>query len=277
MIRGAVEQVMSNRVSGWIYSPVTDLKGSTLLAFVDDVCVGAGKVNILRQDLADAGLGDGRFGYSFPVALSRPTDGMRLVVKLDGSDAMLKQNASRVQGAPLAAAKAPTGALALPPPVLHWMRGRGWLGQSEYDFLRYFSQLGIYDRTLTVPVERPDRVEVELRDEAQAVADILGLVCMREPKLERVTVPGAGDIAALREKKGGHGDAPPIVALWARERARLDVVEGSHLQEATTDASPAVEYTLGPDRLLILDTRCTLRLDAAAPPSGIDVFLISEA
>ncbi|WP_421995231.1 hypothetical protein [Roseococcus sp.] len=280
MIRGAVEQVVSNRVSGWVYSPIADLKGSTLLAFVDDVCVGAGQIDVFRQDLADAGLGDGRFGYSFAVSLNDAADSGRLVVKLEGSDALLKQGSSRVQSALLAAPAAPVGTLALPAPVLHWMRNRAWLGQSDYDFLRYFSQLGIYDRTLTMSVERPDRIDVELKDPAEAAADILGLVCMRDPQLIRMTVETASDIADLAAANNGPG-TPPIVALWARERARLDVIEGSHLADAAgQDAAPAraaVEYSLGPDRLLFLDTRCTFGTGSGAPASGIDVFLVGGA
>jgi hypothetical protein len=277
MIRGAVEQVQGSRVSGWIYSAAVDLRGATLLAFVEDACVGAGKVDILRQDLADAGLGDGRFGYSFPVTLAHPSDGTRVVVKLEGSDAMLKQASSRILGVAAQAPKPPPGTLGLPLASLHWMQRRGWLNQSEFDFLRFFAQLGVYDRSLSVPDEKPDRVEVELTDPAVAASDLLELIHIGTVEAVRVTLPSAGDIPGALKNIAG---ATSIVAIWSRERARLDVVEGSHTNPLTQDDSaptkPPVDYALGPDRLLFLDARCVFGQTATPPSSGIDVFVFAE-
>lgn len=274
MIRGAIEQVQGGRVSGWIYSPAVDLRGATLLAFVDEACVGAGKVDILRQDLFEAGLGDGRFGYSFPVTLAAPSDETRLIVKLEGSDALLKQSASRIQGFGNLVPKPPPGALGLPLGSLQWMQGRGWLTQSDYDFLRFFGQLGVYDRTLAAPVERPDRIDVEFKDPALAAAELMGLIHLGNVEPPQIKVVAAGDIpAALKEC----AKSSSIVALWSQERARLDIVEGSHLSPSSGDpsehAKPAVEYALGPDRLLFLDVRCIFGRTAPAPKSGIEVFI----
>jgi hypothetical protein len=277
MIRGAVEQVQGNRVSGWVYSPTVDLRGSTVLAFVDDLCVGAGKVDIFRQDLVDAGLGDGRFGYSFPVALARPSDGIRLVVKLEGSDALLKQAASRIQGLSVQAPKPPVGALALSLHSLQWMQRRGWLRQSDYDFLRYFAQLGVYGRPLSAPAEKADRGETRIPDPAETAEELMSLINLCSVDPPRVKVPAVGDIPAVLAK---YPTATTIVALWSKERASLDVVEASHLHpsipEGDQPAKPAVEYPLGPDRLLFLDTRAVFGRTAMAPPGGIDVFIFTE-
>jgi hypothetical protein len=275
MLRGAIEQVQGNTVGGWIYSPAVDLRGFTVLAFLDSLCVGGGKVDVQRSDLAEAGLGDGRFGFSFPVTLPTPADGKRLIVKLEGSDALLMQAASRIVAVGGQAPKPPQGALGLSLETLQWMQGRGWLSQSDYDFLRFFRQLGVYDRTLSVPVERPDRIEAELRDPAQAAAELMGLMQLGSIEPARVNVPSAGDIAALLKKQGSTSS---IVALWSRDRARLDVVEGSHLTQAAQipggSSKPPVEYALGPDRLLFVDARCTFgELALTPPPRGIDVFL----
>jgi len=272
MLRGAIELVQGNTVAGWIYSPSVDLRGLTVLAFVDSACVGGGKVDVKRNDLADAGMDDGRFGFHFPVTLTDPSDDKRLVVKLEGSDAVLVQAKSRIVGLGGQGARPPQGALGLTLETLQWMQGRGWLSQSDYDFLRFFRQLGVYDRTLAAPVERPDRVEVELRDPAQVAAELMGLMQMGSVEPVRVNLPSAGDVAGFLKREG---KAASVIALWSRERARLDFVEGSHLAQADRAPTRApVEYALGPDRLLFIDARCTFGEQMLPPPaSGIDVFL----
>ncbi|MBB3900507.1 hypothetical protein [Roseococcus suduntuyensis] len=271
MLRGAIEKVQGNTVGGWIYSPSVDLRGLTVLAFVDSLCVGGGKVEIKRNDLAEAGLDDGRFGFSFPVTLADPADGKRLIVKLEGSDALLVQATSRIVGAAGPAPKLPQGALGMTLETLQWMQGRGWLSQSDYDFLRFFRQLGVYDRTLTIPVERPDRLEADVRDPAHAVGELMGLMHLGSVETVRVNLPSTGDVAAFLKKQG---TMPSVIALWARERARLDIVEGSHLQADRASSKASVEYALGPDRLLFIDARCTFGEQMLPPPpSGIEVFL----
>jgi hypothetical protein len=86
MLRGSLEFVSPAIVSGWIYSPVAEVRNHLVLAFVDQTCVGQGRVEFFRQDLASAGLGDGFLGFHFPVTLEHPRDALRIVVRLDGSD-----------------------------------------------------------------------------------------------------------------------------------------------------------------------------------------------
>ncbi|WP_424810408.1 hypothetical protein [Roseococcus sp. YIM B11640] len=274
MLRGSIEQVLSDRVSGWIYSSASNLQGATLLAYVDDECVGAGKVDVFRQDLADAGLGDGRFGYSFPVSLLKPDDGTRLIIKLEGSDALLKQAQSRIEGT-LAKAE-PTGALGLPQDTVNWMRRRAWLSQSDYDFLRYFAQLGIYDRSLASRVETAERIDANMMDPAELAKELFALLALRETAVERVTVKAIGDVANITADRIRAG-LSPIVALWSRERGRVDVIEGSHKDSALQELGKApVDYSLGPDRLVFLDARAAFGSKGSAGKSGLDVFFAKD-
>ena len=96
MIRGAIETAEGKLVSGWIYAPSQSLRNHLVLAFSGGRCVGTGKVDIYRRDLADAGLGDGFCGFHFPIVLEAGEHPASVVIKLADSDLALLQQASRV-------------------------------------------------------------------------------------------------------------------------------------------------------------------------------------
>jgi hypothetical protein len=278
MIRGAIENVTRNRVYGWVWSPDAAVSGRTVLAFLDDVCIGAGKVEDFRQDLRDAGLGDGIAGFNFDLTYPNPADAPRVVVRLEGSDASLIQKRSRVmppgQGAGPARPARQVASLS----SLQWMRARGWLSQSDYDFLRFFRQLGVYDRSLVVPQERPGG-EPELLDPAEVARNLLLLHRMDEGEVKRETLAAARDWRRLAEQQEAATGPGAVVALWSRARGRLPVVEGSHSQAALVapDAEPpaGIDYALGPDRLLFLDARSALGPGAQFPPGGAEAFFVT--
>ncbi len=96
MIRGAIEVAQEKLVSGWIYSSEVALRGTLLLAFSGKRCVGSGRVEIFRQDLFDAQLGDGYCGFHFPVVLQTGEHPASIVVRPADCDAALIQAASRI-------------------------------------------------------------------------------------------------------------------------------------------------------------------------------------
>ncbi len=96
MIRGAIEWAGAGSIRGWIFSPEAGLRGRTLLAFLDGQCVGAGEIGLFREDIRDAGLGDGYSGFEFDIVLDDPADAPRVVVALDWCDAVLMQRNARV-------------------------------------------------------------------------------------------------------------------------------------------------------------------------------------
>jgi hypothetical protein len=280
MIRGAIENVTRNRVYGWIWSPDAVLAGRTVLAFLDDVCIGAGKIEEVRQDLKDAGLGDGRAGFNFDLTYPNPVDAPRVVVKLEGSDALLMQRRSRVM--PPGAGATPARPVRQPPTLssLQWMRARGWLSQSDYDFLRFFRQLGVYERSLVVPQERPERSEPQLSDPSETAKNLLMLHRMEEGEVRREALAAPRDWRRMAETQEAASGPGVMLALWSRNRAKLPVVEGSHLQGSLVapDAEPpsGVDYAIGPDRLLFLDGRCVLGPAANFPLGGVEVFFLAN-
>jgi hypothetical protein len=278
MLRGAIEGVTRNRVYGWIWSPDAPMQGRRVLAFLDEACIGAGTVEEFRPDLKEAGLGDGIAGFNFDLTYPDPADAPRVTVRLDGSDALLVQRRSRVvaAGAAGGAARPPEKRAAASMASLQWMRARGWISQSDFDFLRFFRQLGVYDRTLVVQTDRPDRPDVALQDPFETARHLLLLLRMEEAEVKREAVATARDYRATTEQIELASGPGVAVALWSAQRARLPIIEGSHTREdlVAPDAEPppAVEYTLGPDRLLFLDARCALGPGASLPPGGVQLF-----
>jgi hypothetical protein len=281
MIRGAIENVTRNRVFGWLWSPDVTLLGRTVLAFLDDACIGAGKIEGFRQDLKDAGLGDGQAGFNFDLTYPNPADAPRVTVKLEGSDVVLVQRRSRIMP-PGAGASAAARTTRQGPSLtsLQWMRARGWLTQSDYDFLRFFRQLGVYERSLVVPQERPERADAQLLDPGETARGMLMLHRMEEAELRREALAAPRDWRRLAEQQEAAAGPGAMIAVWSRSRARIPVVEGSHQQASLVapDAEPpaGVDYAVGPDRLLFLDGRCALGAGAAFPPGGLEGFVLAS-
>src|SRR5713101_4760963 len=85
MLRGAIDYATPSRLGGWVFSEAVSLRDHTVLAYLGEVCIGTGQIDKFRQDLADAGLSDGFLGFNFAIALDRPADLARVVIRLDGS------------------------------------------------------------------------------------------------------------------------------------------------------------------------------------------------
>ena len=97
MIQGAIEVANKLTVQGWLYCSALPLRGTVVLAFVDDRCVGSGTIDLFRQDLKEAGLGDGYSGFAIPIMLSNPTEVKSLVVRIENSDLTLLQKGASVR------------------------------------------------------------------------------------------------------------------------------------------------------------------------------------
>ena len=278
MLRGAIDYATSSRLGGWLFSEAVSLRDHTVLAYLDDFCIGTGRIDKFRQDLADAGLSDGFLGFNFPIALDLPEDLGRVVIRLDGSDAIILQPNSRITtaapeasgiGTPL-----PTHRLA----SVKWMREHGWLDQNEYDFLHCVHQIGVYDRMLHQPRRNGANPAPSIADVSTVARELLELYYMEAVELQRETFPSITDLVRFLD----HGDwmarPEPVVALAASERSRIAVVEGSHrdreLRVATTDEATEapIEYVLSADRLLFINARCLFRAAGPAPLTGLELF-----
>lgn len=253
MIRGAIDYTSPERIGGWIYSPENELRGRTVLAFVDNACVGAGSIDQFREDLAQAGLGDGFIGFNFGITPAKEEDLGRLIVKIEGSDFALLQSDSVVAGAAAMAGTASAADRSIA--SIEWMRTQGWLDQPEYDFLKFLRQNGIYDRSLRRPRTATALGGVDEPD--VAAANLFSLLSQRPARPEAYTFGDAEDFAVGRNELLAIL-AEPIVAIWSATAGELLVVEGSHIESADKGRSlmGGIGHSFGPDRLLFIDLRC---------------------
>jgi hypothetical protein len=252
MIKGSIEEVTTNSVAGWIFVEGTRTRDRHVLAFLDKECIGSGQVELFRQDLADAGLDDGFLGYRLRIREIEPKDTRRVTIRLEGSDAVLLQADSRLSDTPGEATKAP---LQLRPEAsLQWMLERGWLGQAEYDFLKFIDRFGIYERSMVVPKTADGAPSPSLLDPRAVTKSMLELYAMSEIELTSHNFKSFDDLSREIRRLAEEDGAVPVVALFSTERIRFGVGEGSHLSGAGEGEIPSllVDYACGPDRLLFL-------------------------
>ncbi len=278
MLRGAIDLATPTRLGGWVFCEGVSLRDHTVLAYLDDICIGTGRIDKFRQDLADAGLGDGLLGFNFAIGLEQPEDLARVVIRLDGSDAVILQSQGRIAAAALepkaAVLPLPTHRLA----SVKWMREHGWLDQGEYDFLNCMQQFGVYDRMLRQP--RAKAADPPAAASAATVAsELLELYYMDTIELQRETLASVSDVASYLGPDNPKMTRPdPIVVLSAPERCRVGVAEGSqrdrppHLIMPTKSVEASIEYVLGPDRLLFMNARCLFQAVGPAPIGGLELF-----
>ncbi len=280
MIRGAIEVAQRTRVAGWLYSATTPLRDNTVLAFVGTRCVGAGKVERFRQDLLDAKLGDGYCGYDFPIKLAEGESASAVIVRMQFSDMALLQPASRVSGDDDAAASSAPDLGPIPPAGVSWMLDKGMLEQPEYDFLKSIQSAGAYERGLRAAKRGAAPAGAPAAPTPEGVAsDLLGLFMLGEPNIVRSSIAAISDLTAKPALLRSAG--APVAALWSQDRVRIRLEERSHLDgraQGETIAEPqsgAIEYSFGPDRLLLLHRDCRFAAQGPAPVSGITLFTVA--
>jgi hypothetical protein len=269
MIKGSIENVSTEYATGWIYSEARSLRDATVLAFSGERCIGAGTVNTFRQDLANAGLGDGYLGFHFPISLPDGMEPASVVVRLDNAEAVLLQRGSRVTGAEAATrAKEPSPEDVLQ--QLRWLRRRNSITASEYEFLRGLTRFGVYELPLDVAVPG---AAVTGADIAACAQKMLELSILNEITLDIACADDGDDMRRKIESVRAAEDRLTHIGIWSPVPARIGVVEGGHLDKAaTTDAAGAVDYHLDPSSILIFHSRCAISLRPGVSYDGIQIL-----
>lgn len=271
MIRGSIELVTNDNIQGWIFSEDGKIRERTLLAFQGDLCVGAGRVNTFRADLADAGMGDGHLGFAFPISVPASEIGS-VVLKLEGSDAILVQHGAKVStlAGPVRGLERTDVRAKLS--SLKWALKHGRIAQNDFDFLRILWSTGVYERGL---VRRNSADDALVTDKAAtAAAGLLEAYVQSDAQITTTRVSDAAEFARELARVAGSADAP-VLALHTRERAALRVLEGSHVTESGSEggarASHFVDYPLSPENLLVLDARVAAEL-VLSDGASVDVM-----
>jgi hypothetical protein len=272
MLRGAIDLIHPDRIGGWIYSETGSVGGLTMLAFVDGTCVGSGAVEVFRKDLAEAGLGDGHLGFSFPISLPNSEDLNRVIVRLDGSDLVLLQSTSKIVATKTADSFKP---LIHSSDSIEWMRSSGWLAPAEFTFLKYVQQIGAYDYSLRQP-KSTNQQSTDLVDPLVAAQPMFDLLFLRRALIVDIGVP-ASESANLIDLVLAATKRPlPIVAVTCFDVGSISVLEGSQSDgQAPESLLGAVDYPYGPDRLLFLNLNCVFSVRPG--PSSASLRILAAA
>lgn len=272
MLRGYIEQVTPELISGWLYSDMGPLEGRRVLAMLDGTCIAVGTIEFFRQDLFDAGLGDGKLGFHFPLPKMRRADLARVTIRLEASDTDLLQAGTRVAG-PGGSDEGATGPVAglpdLPDASIRWMRARGWLAAREEEALLSLRRSGVCTWMLDAASPREDQ-------EAEA----LTLLALRRVAPERQDVASLDIVVALCQRAMEEADPAraPLVALWCETPGEIGVAEASHRATAPEAGTAAlddllIDYVFGPDRLLLLHQAC--RFVPRPRPGGAPLLVVT--
>lgn len=266
MLIGAVENVTPEEVSGWMYSQAADLHGSLALAFVDGACVGSGRVELFRQDLADAGLSHGKLGFHFPISLPAEDAAGRLVVGLERCEAVFLQRGSKVVGQPEERERALVGGELPGAETVSWLRARGAVSEAEADFLGRLGEFGVAAWPLrSGRGDAKDKAAAARQEAASAIVQLCGLARARAASAE---FAGAEGLAAALEAEDHPISRAGLLLFGSDRTLNLTVVEGSHRTHRRALIADALDrgirYAAEPACLLAVHRRCAFRLEAPA-------------
>jgi hypothetical protein len=252
MFRGAIENVTDNAVSGWVYSDKLRVTGQTLLAFANNVCVGSGKVGLHRQDLEEAGLGDGKLGFNFGITLNGIS--APVVVKFEGSDAMLIPPDSALVWTKREADKLSPDAVQRNLKIISWMAERGWASAEQFISLREIISHGHTTVSMSSLQKSSDGSN---GDVLSKVSELFAMSQMAPVNVE--TLELGTDVMSMLETIRNDRNTCKIVALSVTKKTQIRIHEASHIENAESgNMSSALIVRIQPGDILFFDIRCQL-------------------
>lgn len=279
MFRGNIDFASRTRVEGWVYCERLSLVGARVHAFVDDECVGSGVVDLFRQDLVEAGVGDGLGGFNFSISLDEPHDPRTLHIRVEDGNAIIRQPGARL---------APADGLDNPkrnvragnPESLGWMLGRGWLTEGQFRILHALSVFGVHQQRLGEPVPNTTEHDSYQRQFEPSIREILELLAFTVVSTTVHTGFTEADFALQRRRlHATFPTSPPVIVLSAPRLSCISVVEASHLSASSTrrTAAGGIDYEFGADLLLWINLDCEVRFPAGGINSAVSAFVPSRA
>jgi hypothetical protein len=262
MIRGSIEVATPEMIQGWIHLDDGTVKDRTVLAYCDEECVGSGPVNLFREDLAQAGLGDGYLGFAIPLSIAEDAVGS-IVVKLDGSDAVLLQGGARIGNAGAVARKLRRQTITARLASLKWALRHGRISQADFDFHRVLWSLGVYERGLIYRVPGEDKALIE--DPHVTLTNLFESYAAQTVEIAVNKIRDPKDFSALLSSAAWDQRLVPLIGVYAKEGVTVRVIEGSHVSGAllplSADGQPeATDYALAAENVLLMDARVGAQL-----------------
>ncbi len=256
MIVGAIETADADHISGWMYSAAEDLRDKLILAFLDGQCVGSGRIGLYRDDLSSAGLSHGCFGYHFKILVPKPHDAKRVIVSLEGCEAVILPAGARVTS--MSEPRPPASYLGgdlVDPARIAWLRQRHMVPEPTLDMLEVLAGFAVASQALN-DGEDPEEVSrqifeaVMLRSVHVGVLELSASNKFMADLLSREEVADAGMFILGCDRR---------VTLNAVEFGEFDLAAA---QDADMDDSAGgIDYVLDQKRLLVIRrwTRSTFR------------------
>jgi hypothetical protein len=263
MIRGNIEVATPELIQGWIHLETGPVRDRTVLAVCDNECIGSGPVNVFREDLARAGLGDGYLGFTIPVSIAEDAVGS-VVVKLDGSDAVLLQSGAYIANTGLAGRKLKRQTVAGRMASLKWALKHGRISQSDFDFQRVLWSLGAYERGLVHRNTGDDTPT--LQDPNVACAALFESYAAQNVDVTMSKVRDPADFKLQLNLVAANPRLLPLVAVFTKDVATIRLIEGSHVSGSMlpldSDGKPeSASYDLSGENVLILESRINAELE----------------
>ena len=272
MFRGNIDLASRTRVEGWVYCARLSLVGARVYAFVGDQCVGSGIANLFRQDLVEAGVGDGFGGFQFPIVLDKSQDPRTLHIRVEDGNAIIRQPGARL--APSVGELAQNTFSGSPQP-LYWMLERGWLTKGQFRILNALSVFGVAKQRLIEPIgEIIDQGrDSQLVSNTTAILELMAFTTVTATlRAEFTEADFAYECQRLHTE---FPTSPPVIALLAQRANSINVVEGSHISKDPSRGATGggIDHELGSHLLLWINLDCEIKFPIGGLVSSVSAIV----
>lgn len=294
MIKGNIDFFSYTEVRGWIHSQNFSADNTEVSAYVKDLCVGQGTLDVYRQDLVEAGLGEGWSGFEFKIQIPFDVDIRDFIIRLPHCDFVLTPKEDLV----LALRPKQRKELINFKDDLLWLRGKGILQEFEFNLLRILYKFGVCDlkvlinddlgSIITMHEAEPTRSCLDKLIDSQTLGSInIIFDFLYRKKFETVCqqIRSLSEwneyLAKLRRTFIG---CSPVIAIYATSAFCFDVLESTHVTDqdilfvsnSRLKILGAIEYQANLHNLVILNVDIVYLINPNAFNLGA-VYLISAS
>lgn len=256
MLRGAVEETGADYLAGWMYSDEAEISGKTVLAFHESECIGSGQINVQRQDLKDAGLGHGRYG--FRVSVPEGLINNPVYLKLENSDAVFLPSDVKLIKESQGGSKIKAEEASQLIERFRWICTRNWIDYNFLDFVKLFIRTGYYETTVSRPI-------------SEEASHTLSKFLLNKVSVEKAAFNSAERFLEYKERLVG-----PIGISCERD-ILVEIAEGSHIVERDGHSSYSQKVRLSKGMILWIHPGIDLEITSADAPIVAYAYTGSDA
>ena len=294
MIKGNIDFFSHTEVRGWVHSQNFSADDIEVSAYVKDLCVGQGTLDVYRQDLIEAGLGDGWSGFEFKIQIPFDADIRDFNIRLPDCDFVLTPKEDLV----LAHRTKQRKELINFKDDLLWLRGKEILQEFEFNLLRILYKFGVCDLKVLIDDDLgsitavheagPNRSCLDNLIDSQTLRSLniifdflyrnkFEIICLQIQSLSEWDEY----LAKLRRTFRG---CSPVIAIYATSAFCFDVLESTHVTDqeilfvsnSRLKILGAIEYQANLHNIVILNVDTAYLINPNAFNLG-SVYLISAS